>query len=330
MYAAVTDETGRTQVIEKAVPQLEPHSVRVRMVAAGICGTDRHIVQREFPAALPRVLGHEMVGIVEEEAGSGNLSGKTVVVDPNMPCFSCRECRAGRIHLCRNRKALGIDWDGGFQEYVLVPTSQLYELAPSAPSETGILAEPLSCCLHGLDRLAIQADNRVAVVGLGPIGTMLALLLKSWGVQETICLEKNAERRAAAKALGLDAWEWEGKPARDAHNTVDIVVDAVGSGTIIEWAQETLRTGGQLLIFGVAKPGEIARIHPYTLYEKELSIVSAFTNPFTMQRAVNTINSGVLPLKELLTDRITIHEVPGALSGAPRGFKTFVGFEGGH
>lgn len=324
MYAAVTDETGRTQVIEKEVPKLEPHGVRVRMMAAGICGTDRHIVQREFPAALPRVLGHEMVGIVEAEAEPSNLSGKRVVVDPNLPCFACSECRAGRVHLCRHRKAIGIDWDGGFQEYVLVPQSQIYELAANVAAEIGVLAEPLSCCLHGLDRLAIQADSRVAVVGLGPIGTMLALILKSWGVQETICLEKSAVRRDAAKALGLDAREWE-----DAPNTFDIVVDAVGSGSIMEWAQDALRRGGQLLVFGVAKPQEIARIRPYTLYEKELSMVSAFTNPFTMQRAVNMINSGILPLDALLTDRIAIHEVPEALSGVPQGFKTFIGYEGG-
>lgn len=326
MKAAVTHGDGTTEVISMAVPKASSNVAVVRVAATGICGTDRHIVQGEFPVVFPRVLGHEISGVIEDIESEYFHAGQAVVVDPNIPCCACEYCRRGEVHLCIRRKAIGIDWNGGFEEYLEVPENQLYALADSVPIEYGVFAEPLSCCIRGIDRLAIESGNRIVVVGLGPIGILLSLFIAKQGANTVIAIEDNPQRREAATQFGMTVIGWKDANLADYTQNADAVVDASGSGQILEWAVDVVRPGGSILIFGVAAPKDIACVSPYTIYRKELTIVSAFTNPFTMQRAVNLLNTHAIDLAPLLTDRISLDEVAKALHRPSKGFKTFLAF----
>jgi len=119
MKAAVFYGTGHLQIEERAVPEVTARNVLIHIGACGICGTDRHIYHGEFATVPPVIIGHEYAGTVAAVgAGVADLApGDRVAVDPNMPCGVCRQCRRGRIHLCENLRALGVDMDGGFAEY---------------------------------------------------------------------------------------------------------------------------------------------------------------------------------------------------------------------
>lgn len=322
MLAAVTYQNGQTEILSRAKPDITPGFVAIRVAATGICGTDRHIVQGAYPAQFPRVLGHEVAGVVEMSESDAVTPGQAVVIDPNIACHVCDMCHRGEVHLCRHRRAIGIDMDGGFQEVVVVPEQQVYVLDSSIPLERGIFAEPLSCCLHGVDRLGLKAGSRVAIVGLGPIGMLLSSLLSAHG-SNVIGVEQNMERSEIARHKGLNVCSPKDMEDQEA-NQFDAVVDAVGSAKVLEWALTKVRDGGSIMVFGVAHPQDIAHISPYTLYRKEITLVGAYTNPFTMSRAVDLINTNKIELVSMMTDKISLSEVPQALQRQPNGFKTFV------
>ena len=322
MLAAVTYQNGQTEIVSRANPEILPGFVAIRVAAAGICGTDRHIVHGAYPAQFPRVLGHEITGVVEMSESAVISPGQAVVIDPNIPCYACDMCHRGEVHLCRHRQAVGVDMDGGFQEVLVVPEEQVYVLDPSVPIERGIFAEPLSCCLHGVDRLGLKAGARVAIVGLGPIGMLLSFLLSAQG-SKIVGIEENRERCEIARHNGLNVFS--PKDMEDQGTSqFDAIVDAAGSAKVLEWALTKVRVGGSIMVFGVAHPQDMAYISPYILYQKEITLVGAYTNPFTMSRAVDLINAHKIDLVSMMTERISFSDIPQALQRSPKGFKTFV------
>lgn len=328
MKAAVTERDGRTRVETLSDPGPSLDHALVRVVAAGLCGTDRHIASGKYPANLPRVLGHEVSGVVQwiDEVNNGIAMNDHVVIDPNIACYRCEYCRQGLVHLCSNRKAVGIDLNGGFSEFLTVPISQLYRMSPSVPLSFGALAEPLSCCVHGLDQLRIASGKRVAVVGLGPVGMLLSQLLLLQGCTEIVGLESSPDRLERAAALSIGAMHWD-KRREYPPSYFDAVVDAVGASPIFEWGMDAVRPGGKILVFGVAPRTDTAQLSLYQLYNKEISIMSAHTNPFTMQRAVDLLESGQIDANAVLTHPLTLDDLPRALAQPQTtGLKMFVHF----
>lgn len=330
MKAALTGSDARTAVVTSKDPEKIPGHAIVEVVATGVCGTDRHIIARDFPAQLPRILGHEISGRVAwiDSEASAIAVGTGVAIDPNMPCYQCTRCRHGAVHLCARRRAIGIDLDGGFAELVRVPVAQLYPLAPHVAPEHGVLAEPLSCCLRGLERLRNPLGWRVAIVGLGPIGALLGQLLHKNGSADLVGFEASGERRALAEVEGMNARPWEDRLSWVSPDSAfDVVVDAVGSGAVFEWAIQAVRSGGTILLFGVANPQDRASISPYEIYRKEITVVSAYTNPFTMQQAITLLNHGMIDVARILTDPIVLEELPLRLKNPGKvGRKLFVKF----
>lgn len=329
MKAAVTEQDGRTHIKTLSTIAREKDHAIIRVAAAGLCGTDRHIASGEFPAKFPRVLGHEISGLVEwiDDAGDSFKVHDPVVIDPNISCFRCEFCREGLVHLCSRRKAVGIDLDGGFAEFVSVPVSQLYRLASSTPLYFGSLAEPLSCCVHGVDQLDIRSGKKVAVVGLGPVGILLSQLLLLQGVTEIVGFDSSCDRVERASTTPIQSEHWDNREQYP-DNYFDAVVDAVGSSSVFEWGLNAVRPGGKILVFGVAPQHQRANISLFQLYQKEITIVSAYTNPLTMQRAVNLLDSGKINAELVLTNPIRLDAIPEML-GQPQtsGLKIFVNFD---
>ena len=133
-------------------------------MVCGVCGTDVHIFHGEPGSAdvnPPVVLGHEYSGEVVEvgEGVTALKPGDHVTVDPNIYCGECVYCRNGKKQLCETMQAVGVTRDGGFGEYSLVPAAQAFKLGDSVPYEAGAMAEPVACCLHGIDLAGIKAGG---------------------------------------------------------------------------------------------------------------------------------------------------------------------------
>jgi len=280
------------------VPDPQPGEMRIRPLAVGICGTDAHIFHGEFPANTPTVLGHEIAGTVDAVGVGvkGFREGDFVTVQPNTYCGSCRYCRLGREHLCPNLRAYGVHMDGGFAQAMGVMAKAVYHVPNALDARVACLAEPLACCIHGMDLLAMRSGTSVLVIGAGLIGLMLTRLARLSGAGLIVASEPNALRRANALAFGADRAFDPNEPAtRQALDNAadglgfDAVIDAVGAPTTFEQALSLAARGGTVLAFGVAPIEATAKVRPYDIYQRELKVVGSFINPYTHERAVSLL-----------------------------------------
>jgi L-iditol 2-dehydrogenase len=288
---------GDLRLEDLVVPDPKPGEVRLRPLAAGLCGTDAHIFRGEFPATPPVVLGHEVAGIVDAVgAGVKNLAeGDLVTVQPNTYCGVCHYCRAGREHLCSDLRAYGLHFDGGFAEAMVAPARVVYRLPSGMNARLACLAEPLACCVHGMDRVAIQSGSTVMVIGSGLIGLMLTRLARLAGAGLIIASEPRELRRACALEFGADQavdpdQEGEHQALAATHGEgFDFVIDAVGSSATFSQALTMAARGGTVLVFGCAPVHATASVRPYDIYARELTVIGSFINPFTHERAVSLL-----------------------------------------
>ncbi|NLV73422.1 MAG: zinc-dependent alcohol dehydrogenase family protein [Chloroflexi bacterium] len=319
MRAAVFHAVGDIRIEPREVPEPGKGEVLVRVAACGICGTDRHILHGEFDVVPPIIIGHEYSG--EITAVGPDVTdfrvGERVAMDPNMPCGVCRPCQRGQVHLCDNLTALGVNYDGGFAEYSVVPTAQCYKLPEHVSLLEGSLAEPLACCLRGIQQAHIQPGDRVAVIGGGAIGQILAQLARLTGAGKLVLSDLIEERRSMAEQLGYVDETVDPHTSDALLGWADVVLEAVGSVTTTQQALQWAAPGATIVWFGVTPPGDMAAIEPNLVFRKELTIRGARINPFTHTRAIAMLDSGRLNLEPLITKRISLDELPGFLAAAP-------------
>ena len=192
-----------------AVPRAGPGQVRARVRLAGICGTDGHIYGWDRWAAgrirPPVVIGHEWVGVVDEVGPGveGLRPGDRVTAEMHFYCGQCRPCRAGQPHLCRQLRIGGVDVDGAFASYVVVPARNVWKLDPAIPDEVAAIMDPLGNAVHTALAFPL-AGATVAVTGAGPIGLAAIAVARRAGATAIFVTEVSASRRRLAEAMGAD------------------------------------------------------------------------------------------------------------------------------
>jgi 2-desacetyl-2-hydroxyethyl bacteriochlorophyllide A dehydrogenase len=321
MRAVIFPNPGDLQVVERETPSaLEGHVV-VRVEACGVCGTDLHIYQGEFPARFPLIPGHEFAGVVGE-AGQGVASlrpGDRVVIDPNLNCGTCRPCQRGLTHLCRNLIAFGVTNDGGFATHCALPARQCYKLPADMPFDIAAMTEPVSCCVHGIDRAQVRPGETVVIIGAGLIGLIMLQLALLRGASLVIVSEPDAQKREVARSFGAAVTV---DPASEDLSTVvmkatnggaDVVIDCVGGAITAQQAMDLTSEGARVLLFGVAAPDETIQIKPYELFSREISVTGSFINPFTHSSALALLASGRVRVSEIISHRLSLDEIPKAI-----------------
>ncbi|MDB6000513.1 MAG: hypothetical protein JWP52_2212 [Rhizobacter sp.] len=182
--------------VDVDAPVIASPDVSVRVLQAGICGTDIGAVRYGRPVLAPRMtLGHEFVGRRED-------TGQLVVGNPLLSCGVCRNCRDGRMHLCEKRVVIGVHRPGAFAETVAWPTSHLVD-AGTATLAQAAMSDPIATALHAF-HLADKPQGPVAVLGAGAIGLSMLFVLKSLGVQDVTVTDISRERLDLALAAGAD------------------------------------------------------------------------------------------------------------------------------
>src|SRR5499426_4505596 len=185
MKAAILHRPRDLRVEDARDPTPEPGEVVVRVVAAGLCGTDHEIWSGGRTVAYPRVMGHELVGRVERVAPgvSEVRPGDPVVVEPNYSCGRCPLCREGNRNLCLSRTTIGINADGGFAELVRVPAQCCWRASPAAAADALLLAEPLAVVVRAVGRAEPKSGEAAAIVGAGTLGLLALQVLKTRGAR---------------------------------------------------------------------------------------------------------------------------------------------------
>jgi 2-desacetyl-2-hydroxyethyl bacteriochlorophyllide A dehydrogenase len=321
MRAVVWEKPG--QVIVTDVPDPAPGSgqIVVQVAACGICGTDVHIADGEFPPTpYPIIPGHEFSGrvvAIGDQAPGGWREGERVAVDPSLYCGYCRACRAGRGNLCANWNAIGDTVDGAFAQYVAVPAANAYRIPDGVSDAQGALIEPLSCAVHGLRRLGEVLGQDVLLMGAGTMGLLLLQLLNRAGARSVTAVDRKISRLDAARAVGAastarDVTELDGRSYAAA-------VDATGVPAAIEAAFGALDRGGRLLIFGVTSGDAAISLSPFRIYNDEIAVLGSMAVLDSFGAAAALMADGVIGTGPLLGSPFTLDRFPEALGNVRAG-----------
>lgn len=318
MKAVRLERVGELALQEVPLPQPGPGEVVLKVEAAGICGTDRHLFHGTFPARPPVTLCHEFAGVVTAVgAGVALQPGDRVACDPNIPCGLCAPCRRGRPNLCQANVAIGLHRDGGFADYACIPAHRAHLLPPGMTSEQGAFAEPLACTLHGLDVARLVPGERALVLGGGVIGLLAVQLARAAGA-EVMLVTRHPAKRETALAFGARHAAASAEEARALWpEGADCVLECAGVTETMALAPSLAAPGGRVVILGVLPQGEKLAWEPFDLLFREVAILPAFINPFTQGRALALIAHGTVRTEALITRRLSLAETPAAIMAAP-------------
>ncbi len=189
-------------------PTIGPNDVLIRVKKTGICGTDLHIfhwdewAQRTIP--VPLTIGHECAGEVEAVGNqvTGFRAGDRVSVEGHVTCGYCRNCRAGRRHLCRNTQGLGVQRPGCFAELVAMPASNVFRLPADVPDDVAAFLDPLGNAVHTALSFDVAGED-VLITGAGPIGLMAAAVVRHVGARYVVISDVNEYRLDVARKMGV-------------------------------------------------------------------------------------------------------------------------------
>jgi 2-desacetyl-2-hydroxyethyl bacteriochlorophyllide A dehydrogenase len=322
---------GAEVLIERVpIPPLGPRDVLVEVALCGVCGTDVHILDGEFPMYNPpRVLGHEFSGTVRS-VGSAVTNvgpGDRVAVEPSVPCGACFFCHESLPYMCAQRTS----FHGGFGEYTVGPAAAMFPLPAGVSLEAAALSEPLSCCMHTINRAGIRQGDRVAIVGAGVIGLLLLQLARRAGASRILVSDPAEHRRAHALRLGADeAVDPLTSDLLAASRSmtngigVDIALEAVGSPQTVRDCIALPRRGGTAVVMGVASPTAEVPLKPYELFDRELTIKGSFIRAYEFRRTIELLP--LLELEPLISDVFPLSRAMDALDNvrARRGVKTAI------
>ncbi len=327
MRAAIIEKPGEIRVGTVAEPTPEANEVIVRVGACGICGTDLHIAQGEFPPTpYPIVPGHEFAGeivAVGKNVSEGIKSltvGARVAVDPSLYCGHCHFCRTGHGNLCLNWGAIGDTVDGAFAEYVRVPAANAYTLPDNISYREAALIEPVSCAVHGIHRLNPKSGDTLLIVGAGTMGLIWLQLALRGGASKIAVVDLNTRRLERAKQLGATVTSTDYQSVlADEPLGFDCVVDVTGVAAAMEGALAAVKRGGKFMIFGVAPQEARLAISPFSIYNDEITILGSMAVLYSFEPALNLLTNGVIDANALLTSALPLDEFSSALEQVRKG-----------
>jgi 2-desacetyl-2-hydroxyethyl bacteriochlorophyllide A dehydrogenase len=317
MRALVIETPGKTSVTTAPDPTPEAREVVVRVDSCGICGTDVHILDGEFPPTpYPIIPGHEFAGTVVAlgKDVTEYAAGDQVAVDPSLFCGECANCVIGHGNLCLKWGAIGDTVDGAIAEYVRAPVKNCYRLPESVRLDQASLIEPLSCAVRGFDLLPRKLGSHYLIYGAGTMGLLMAQLAPKAGAVSVSTVDLNVKRLDVAKQLGVDAIATNADAFADDHpRGWDVVIDCTGAIPAIEDAVTRVKPGGTFQQFGVAPGDAHAKVSPFKIYNNEITIVGSMAVLHSFGRAVELFGSGAINADVMITDRLGIDSYDAAI-----------------
>src|ERR1700704_231407 len=265
MLAVVKPEAAPgAEIREVKIPSYGRSDVLVKVKVASICGTDLHIYEwdrwaqgRIHPPLIP---GHEFCGEVAAFGAevTSVKEGDFVSAEMHVACGKCLQCRTGEAHICQNVKIIGVDADGAFAEYVVIPESNIWKLDPAIPQEYASILDPLGNAVHTVLAGEIAAKS-VAITGCGPIGLFAIAVAKAVGATTVFAIEVNEHRRKIAREMKAD---YVLDPSKENASAivmektgglgVDVVLEMAGHPDSIRTAFDIVRRGGGNFLLWVA------------------------------------------------------------------------------
>lgn len=316
MLTVICESPGVLRAQQSEVPARSAGEVLLRVSRVGVCGTDLHIFTGTQPyLQYPRVMGHELSGVVvEADSESGLVAGDGVYVMPYLSCGKCVACRQGKANCCVNIKVLGVHQDGAMTEYLSVP-SQFVHKAEGVTLDQAAMLEFLAIGAHAVRRADVQRGQRVLVVGAGPIG-MAAMIFASLRGGRVVCLDTRADRLSfctthleieAAVAVGPD--DAAQLASLTDNEFFDVVFDATGNINAMNRGFEFIAHGGKYTLISIV-PGQVSFADP-EFHKREATLLASRNATLAdFDTVLEAMRGGHIPDAALNTHRMKLEDVP--------------------
>jgi threonine 3-dehydrogenase len=306
-------------VNDAPVPDVGVHEVMIRVAKSAICGTDVHIYnwdewsQKTIP--VPMIIGHEYVGRVERVGDEVEAfePGERVSGEGHITCGFCRNCRAGRRHLCRRAIGVGVNRPGSFAEFVVIPADNVYRIPDDIPDDVAAIFDPYGNAAHTALSFDLVGED-VLVTGAGPIGVMAAAIARHVGARHVVVTDVNEYRLTLARKLGASrvvnvAKEDLREVMRELgmREGFDVGLEMSGNGRAFRQLLEVMNHGGKVALLGIM-PGPEAIDWSQVVF-KGLQLKGIYGREMyeTWYKMVAMLQSG-LDLRPVITHHFAIDE----------------------
>jgi threonine 3-dehydrogenase len=310
---------GITLVRDAPLPEVGVHDVRIRIRKSAICGTDVHIYnwdewsQKTVP--VPMIVGHEYFGVVDAVGAEVEAfkPGDRVSGEGHITCGFCRNCRAGRRHLCRHTVGVGVNRPGSFAEYLVIPATNVYRIPDDIPDEVASVFDPYGNAVHTTLSFDLVGED-VLVTGAGPIGVMAVAIAKHVGARHVVITDVNDYRLALARKMGATravnvAREDLKGVMKDLGMTegFDVGLEMSGNGRAFRQMLDVMNHGAKLALLGIM-PGQEAIDWSQVIF-KGLVLKGIYGREMfeTWYKMVAMLQSG-LDVSPVITHRFPIDE----------------------
>src|SRR5689334_7996684 len=309
------------EIREVKIPAFGRTDVLVKVKVASICGTDLHIYEWDRWAANrihpPLIPGHEFCGevVAYGDEVTSVKEGDFVSAEMHVACGKCLQCRTGDAHICQNVKIIGVDADGAFAEYVVIPESNIWKLDPAIPQEYASILDPLGNAVHTVLAGEIAAQT-VAITGCGPIGLFAIAVCRAVGASQVFALEVNPHRRKLAQAMKAD--HVLDPSSQDVVRYVldhtggagvDVVLEMAGKTDAIRCGFKMLRRGGRMSLLGIpSRPVELELAEDVIFKGATVQGINGRLMYKTWYQMQALLKAGKLDLHPVITDRLAMRD----------------------
>jgi L-iditol 2-dehydrogenase len=307
LKALVIDRPHEIAFRDVEPPACGPGDVLVRSHKVGLCQTDAEILRGDLDSRwvrYPVVPGHEWSGTVVDVGAdvTGVEPGDRVVCEGIIPCHRCPRCRAGETNLCENYDHLGFTRPGGGSELVVAPQEVVHVLPNSVSFDTAVLIEPASVVLRGLERARPVPGERVAVIGIGTLGSLALRLARLYSPAELVALGIRDEELELARRLGAD--RVVNVLREEAEPGFDLVLETAGATSAVELALRIPREGGRAVLLGIAGEGRSLALEPDRLTLRDVTAIGTVSyTTASWSRMVALVSGGLVDLEQIVTHR---------------------------
>ncbi len=336
MKAARLYGKGDIRVEDVPVPEIGKEEILVRVKASFICGTDVRMFKDGIPEINennPRIIGHEFSGIIEK-VGSESLGykpGMRVTIAPNYGCGICDTCISGNTQMCNEAKALGITVDGGFSEFVRIPSNAVRQgnitsIGDNISFEEAALVEPLSCVYNAYKRIGIFPGDSVLIIGAGPIGIMHAKVAVMAGASRVYINDLNQERLNLAKKIVPTIIPISGNihgqvETLTSGKLMDVVITAASVKPIQEMTFSLTGLNGRIMFFGGLPKGDsVVSLDTNEIHYKQLTISGTTMQSLGQYReCLKLIEEGSIGVKDLVTSVSNLDDIVEVIKNVVKG-----------
>jgi L-iditol 2-dehydrogenase len=311
---------GNMEVGELPVPEINEHEVLIKVVKAGICGSDLHLYDwnSHVNLNLPVAAGHEFSGVVAAVGSEvrGFAAGDRVVGEPSASvCMTCRYCRSGLYNLCSSRQILGFGRNGCFAEYTKLPAERVHHLPAGVSFTDAAITEPLACCVHAVqDNLETAVDDLVVITGPGTIGQLMLQLMQLSGTR-TVMLGTGADtaRLALAASFGARTVNIEEADPAECIGSLsggygaDTVIECSGAPSAARMCLDLVKKRGRYLQMGLF--GRPIELDMEKVLFKELHITGSFAQKrSSWESALRLMEGSRIDLSSLVSTTYPLRE----------------------